>query len=286
VRLAAPFLFRSLRIASCVSSSSPWSLHIDPTPWPPAIARAAALGRTHAAANVAWLKTVQLLGSDSYAAADYPHLEQWIDVITRLDPAFEEPYFFGAALLVTDSKRAPSIDALLQRGEGSFPTVFAFPMMRGFLAQFGLFDAASAAKHYQRAAALPNAPAYLAKHAERLAKEGASCGTILADLKQLTAGASSAQAQTIAEQRFSILEHCLAGLIHRTSVSLRLSGKTKSPTGFPTLAEVEAELGGPVPHPPDRCWVLDLDKAKLAPCPNPNAVSNENTPPPDGAPNP
>jgi hypothetical protein len=239
----------------------------DPTPWPPSIIRVASLGRSHAAANVAWLKTVQLLGSDSYAAADYPHLETWIDLITQLDPAFEEPYFFGAALLVTDAKRAPKIDALLQRGETAFPGVFAFPMMRGFLAQFGLFDASVAAEHYRRAVKLPNAPPYLAAHAERLAKEGASCGSIMADLKELTAGASSAQVQTIAEQRFRILEHCLAGLIQRTSVALRLSQKSSGPNGFPTLAEVEAELGGPVPHPPGRCWHLEFDKATLVPCP-------------------
>lgn len=263
-----PFLLIALLLAALALLAAPApraDSEIDPSPWPMPIVRVASLGRPYAAADVSWLKAVQLLGSDSYAAANHPQLETWIDLITRLDPTFEEPYFFGAVLLVTDRERAPDIDRSLARGEAAFPDRFAFPMMRGFLAQFGLIDAQAAAEHYRRAAAKPNAPAYVRVHAEKLAKEGASCGSIMSDLKDLTAGASAAQAKTIAEQRFDILEHCLARLIERTAVSLRLGGKTAS-GAFATFADVESELGAPVPRPPDRCWQLEADKASLRPC--------------------
>jgi hypothetical protein len=250
---------------------------IDPTPWPPAIVRVASLGRPYAAADVAWLKTVQLLGSDSYAVAGYPKLEAWVDLITRLDPSFEEPYFFGATLLVTNRERAPAINALLERGEQAFPHTFAFPMMRGFLAQFGLLDARMAAEHYRRASMLQGAPPYLTSYAARLEKEGASCATIMSDLKELASSSSSAQAKALGEQRFQILEYCFAGLIRRTAVSLRMNEKIAG--AFATLAEVEAELGAPVPRPPDRCWELKFDTATLVPCP-PGAPTPGPTPAP------
>jgi hypothetical protein len=152
-----PLLLAALMLAAVAYATAPdnrASDDLDPTPWPPAAVRVAALGRSSAAADVAWLKTVQLLGSDAQAAAGYPELEKWIDLITTLDPRFEEPYFFGATLLVTDPERAPQIDALLERGEQVFPGLFHFAMLRGFLAQFGLLDATKASEHYRRASTM------------------------------------------------------------------------------------------------------------------------------------
>ena len=190
---------------------------------------------------------------------------KWIDLVTSLDAGFQEPYFFGATLLVTDPKRAPQIDELLKRGEQAFPHVFQFSMLRGFLAQFGLLDPARAADHYRRAAAMQGAPSYLSGYADRLAREGAGCSTIMADLKQLASTSSSEQASALAEQRGAILEHCIAGLIRSTAIQLRFNGQTQGTHA--TLAEVEAALGAPVPHPPDRCWQLATDVASLGPCP-------------------
>lgn len=240
---------------------------VDPSPWPPEAVRVAALGRHPAAADVAWLKTVQLLGSDAQATAHYPELEKWIDLVTGLDPGFQEPYFFGATLLVTDAERAPQIDVLLDRGERAFPELFHFAMLRGFLAQFGLLDPTKAAVHYRRAAAMEGAPPYLLTYADRLAREGVGCGGIMADLKQLASTSSSAQASALAQERGAILEHCLAGLIRSTAIQLRFNGKTQG--AHATLAEVEASLGAAVPHPPDRCWQLASDNASLGPCPAP-----------------
>lgn len=261
-----PLLLIACVLAAVAVATAPPSRaadDVEPTPWPPAVVRVAALGRTSAAADVAWLKTVQLLGSDAQAAAGYPELEKWIDLITVLDPTFEEPYFFGATLLVTDRERAPQIDALLERGEKAFPELFQLSMLRGFLAQFGLLDSPRAAGHYRRASQMKGAPAYLSAYADRLAREGAGCANIMADLKQLAASTSTAQADALAQQRGAILEHCLAGLVNATATQLRLN----NPKGTPaTLADVEAALGYSVPRPPDRCWHLEFDRAKLVPC--------------------
>lgn len=234
---------------------------IDATPWPPGIVRVAALGRTYAASDIVWLKTVQLLGSNEQAAKEWPQLERWIELVTELDPSFEEPYFLGAILLVTDPRRSPDVDRLLERGQNAFPKLYHLPMLRGFVAQFGSLDPRAAAAHYERASRLPNAPAHLAALAKRLAKETNDCQSVIADLALFGGGSSREQRETLATQRGAILEHCLKRRIDDAATQLFLDNGRHA-----TIEEVEKVLG-PLPHPPDRCWTIAAARSSLVPCP-------------------
>ena len=57
--------------------------------WPLPARRLVALGRPSAAAKLAWLKTIQLIGSADYERRGFPTLETWLESITSLDPSFE-----------------------------------------------------------------------------------------------------------------------------------------------------------------------------------------------------
>ena len=70
----------------------------DERAWPVTAVRTASLGRPLAAAELAWLKTIQLIGSADYERRGFPTLDDWLDVITSLDPSFDDPYLLGATL--------------------------------------------------------------------------------------------------------------------------------------------------------------------------------------------
>jgi hypothetical protein len=239
---------------------------VDARPWPQPVIRVAALGRTHAAADVLWLKTVQIVGGDQRATAGvpFPFLEQWIDVITQLDPSFEDPYYVGAALLVTDDKRTDAVDALLGRAEQNFPLDATYPMLRGFLHQFGKLDPGTAAQYYRRAASKAGAPTFLAAHAARLELESHDCSHVLSDLAQLSAASSpSLRALFQARGTDDLLERCVAGMIRRAAVRYRLQNNKAA-----TLeALISAGSIAAPPSPPGRCWHIKDDVASLGPCP-------------------
>ena len=97
-------------------------------------------GDRRVAADLAWLATVQRLGSSSYLDAGLPGLEQWIDTGTALDPSFENLYFIAAAFLTALPERVERVDALLARGEQHLPHSSMLPMARGLLFYFGRYD--------------------------------------------------------------------------------------------------------------------------------------------------
>lgn len=245
---------------------SPRSGSTSLAPWPEPVVRAAALGRTYAGADIAWMKTVQLIGDVNQERRGYPSLDEWVDLTTRLDPRFDLPYFFGAVLLVTDDARAPHVDALLARGEEAMPEFFSLAMFRGFLAYFGRLDAKTAAEHYRRAAAKPQAPGWLKLFADRIEREEDSCDGVMRRLAQVSDEASGAQGRALASSQGKVLVHCLKTRLERAAAAWRV----RRGGGVPTVADVARDglIEDPVPAPPGMCWSLDEDqKASLAPCP-------------------
>ena len=232
----------------------------DELAWPLPAMKAAALGRPFAAANVAWLKTIQLIGSADYERRGFPTLDGWLEVITSLDPSFEDPYFLGATLLVTDSSRTLAVERLLARGEAAAPDVFSFALMRGFVAQFGALDPQAAAAHYRRAAAMKNAPSYLTAHAERLERERVGCANVFDDLSRVSVS-PAAQAASL-ERSGAIFEHCVAGMIRRAAVQYRM--QTGRPATVAALVK-EGTIEDP-PRPPGRCWTIEHDRPRLIDC--------------------
>ena len=231
-------------------------------PWPPSVVKAVALGRQWAGADVAWLQVVQLVGSPRSHAAGYPFLDEWVNTVTQLDPGFEIAYFFGAVLLVTDRARGAHMDSILARGEAAIPDSHELPLLRAFIAHFGTLAMEDAAAHYERASQKPTAPAYIKGLAQRLRESGMRCEELLAQLKTVGSGTSSARLDLLRGEQGTILENCVRTRIESAAASYRIeTGKSA------TIEELVAagRIAEPL-HPPGRCWKLDGASADLVPC--------------------
>ncbi|MBI1949162.1 MAG: hypothetical protein HYS27_25970 [Deltaproteobacteria bacterium] len=240
----------------------------DGTPPPEAVGRAAALGRTYAASDLAWLRTVQLMGDPVLEQARWPHLEEWVDLTTRFDPTFETPYHFGALLLVGDPVRAQVADRMLARGEVAQPTSFSLPAMRGFIAYFSQLDPAAAALHYHRAARLPGAPPFFEAFARRLEHQGQTCAQMLRDLNSLAAGETAEKRRALLAGREQIVLGCVEGqLKNAASVYRTRHGRNGS------LDELRAAglLAEEPFAPPGRCWQVVSGRPSLVSCAPPGA---------------
>ncbi|MCC7070097.1 MAG: hypothetical protein IT383_02175 [Deltaproteobacteria bacterium] len=238
----------------------------DERPPPEAISRAVALGRPYAAADAAWLRTVQLIGNPTKEAARWPGLEDWVDLTTRLDPRFEAPYHFGALLLVGDPARAPAADRMLERGQRALPESFSLPAMRGFIAYFTMLDPASAAEHYHEAARLPGAPPYLEQFAKRLEHQGHTCAAMLRDLTGLAAHQDAHKRAAFLAGRDRMLLGCVEGQLRAAAGAFRTrTGRDGS------LDELRgAGLLADEPWAPEgQCWRVDSGRPLLEPCPPP-----------------
>ena len=233
-------------------------------PPPEAMARGAALGRSYAAADVAWLRTVQLIGDPVAERLRWPSLEEWVDLTTRLDPTFVAPYFFGAAMLVGDTERARNVDQILRRGQEAMPVSFSFPMMRGFIAYFALLDPAAAATHYREAAGLPGAPRYLEAFASRLETQVHTCGQMLKDLNALAAEEGVDRRRAMLAEREPILVACVEGQLKNAAGAYRNAhGRNGSLAELREAGLVTGELFAPK----GRCWVVNGGRPALVPCP-------------------
>lgn len=235
----------------------------DSAPPPEAVTRVAALGRSHAAADVIWLRTVQLIGDPKAERRRWPSLEHWVDLTTRLDPAFATPYFFGAALLVGDPKRVAIADQLLERGQAAIPNDFSFPMMRGYIAYFGRLDPAGAAAQYRAASRLPGAPRYLEAFATRLETQAHNCTELLRNLSALAAAETPERRRAMLAEREPIAIGCVEGSLKNAAGAYRNRYGRDG-----TLEELRAEglLSGQLYAPPGQCWKLSSGRPSLGPC--------------------
>lgn len=254
--------------AAVVAAPGPARHESSTQVWSEPVVRAASLGRPHAAADIVWMKTVQLIGDAREERRGYPSLDEWVDLASRLDPRFDLPYFFGVVLLVTDDERAPRVDEILARGEAALPDVFSLPMFRGFLAYFGRLDPRAAAAHFRRAAALPGSPAYLVRFAARLEREEDTCSALLRDLREVSRATGGTQGKALDDSREKVLIHCLETRIERAANAWRVRNAQR----VPTLEDLvkDGAIDPQLPAPPGLCWSLDPSQnASLAPCPSP-----------------
>ncbi|MBM4280667.1 MAG: hypothetical protein FJ137_07855 [Deltaproteobacteria bacterium] len=203
----------------------------------------ASLGRSEVAADLAWLRLVQLIGDVRYARARYPALEQWIALIVDLHPRLVGPFYFGVTLLLGDPHRRDTVEQLLDVAERRLPDDYRFSLERGVLAYFGRFDALAAADHLERAAKKPDAPPFVGMLAKTLRSRGVMCNAIAADAASIAQGAAVLGDRTI---------DCVKRRIEAASAAARLN---EDP--FNTLDELIAR--GHLPPGalvPGVCWEL------------------------------
>jgi hypothetical protein len=241
------------------------SSFVPAQPLPAAVYEVALLGRRAAAADLVWLRTIQLIGSRPYSEARYPHLEDWADVITALDPGYQMPPATVAVLLVTETDRAERVDALLARAEERDATGFYFPMLRGFVAYFGRRDLPAAAAHYERAGER-GGPPYVKAFAKRLRTRALQCTELIDDLAAV-ARSDGVDRDALRSRSTDIVVSCFKQEIEHAATRFRLD-RQASATSLQQL--VSAGYLPAVPQTPaGSCWDFNGIDVQLVACRGP-----------------
>jgi hypothetical protein len=125
----------------------------------------AALGYETAAADVAWLRTIQYYGEHRLTDQKYDRIGHLMTVVTELDPRFTQPYVFGAFVMAQELHQPERGLALLGRGLRANPDRWELAFQIGFLHYVCTHDYAAAARYFTLAARMPGHDDY----AERFA---------------------------------------------------------------------------------------------------------------------
>lgn len=118
---------------------------------------AASLGYQALIADALYLWSIQYYGHQ-VAAEGRQYLWRIFDVITDLDPQFEDAYLTGALMMGSDLGDADMAMRLLAKGAARNPEGWIYPLESGYYAWMSLGDHELAAEYFDKASALPGAP--------------------------------------------------------------------------------------------------------------------------------
>ena len=154
-----------------------------------AFLREVALGYEQAAASLAWIRTVQYYGEHTRTDKQFDMLYHMCNITTDLDPRFEEPYVFGALVLLTEGKQPTAGMKLLEKGRGQNPDNWRIHFETGFCYYIAWEDYQMASYYFSKAAAMPGAPEQAKRFAAWVSYRAGDLRTSLylwADLAQRT----------------------------------------------------------------------------------------------------
>src|SRR4030066_2045893 len=123
----------------------------------------AVLGYEQLAADIIWLKPIQVIGEDTVTPGGYDWVYHALDVVTTLDPKFAYAYQLGGVTLSVLGKAPEKSNFLLIKGMKEYPDVWQVPFYIGFNNFFYLNDYGRAAEYMAKASELPGHPASLQK---------------------------------------------------------------------------------------------------------------------------
>jgi tetratricopeptide (TPR) repeat protein len=133
-------------------------------------------------ADAYWLQTIQYYGEHVDTDQEYDRLKPMLDLVSKLSPSFDRAYLFGAYALL-DAGLVNDAYRLLERGFAENPAAWRIATNAGILMySYGPEDVkrAVAAGWFEKAAAVPGAPLYVARIAARLLGEGGETEKALA----------------------------------------------------------------------------------------------------------
>ncbi len=172
-----------------------------------------AFGFDNLLADVYWMRAVVYYGSErrsSESKKTYSLLYPYLDLVTTLDPDFRVAYRFGAIFLAEASPggagRPDLAMALLQRGLQHEPNGWEYMYDIGFLHFWTRQDYHAAAEWFDRAAALPGAPAWLRPLAAVTLTQGGDRDTARRMWQQLAASSTLDWIRSSAERRLLQLD--------------------------------------------------------------------------------
>ncbi len=134
--------------------------------------RLVSLGYDQLIADFYWLAFISYIGDGAARAVDQSKLaDQYLDLITGLDPHFVQPYWFCAFTVGSAEQRPLRANAIIQRGIRANPENWYLPYIAGInLYLFG-HDEVAASKYYALSAKMPGSPSWMGRQARILASK-------------------------------------------------------------------------------------------------------------------
>lgn len=123
---------------------------------------AASLGFQTALADALYLWSIQYYGHNR-SQEGRRHLWRIFDVITDLDPRYQDAYLTGALIMAIDMGDAELAIRLLDKGAEANPADWIYLMEAGHYAWIALDDYRRAADYFDRALELPGTPRLLSR---------------------------------------------------------------------------------------------------------------------------
>lgn len=150
----------------------------------PAVARRLALSYDLVAADVYWIRALQVFGSARKETAqdrEYALLYPMLDMATGLDPHFNIAYRFGAIFLSEPKPAGPGrpdlAEKLLLKGIAASPHKWQYMQDIGFVHFWAMRDYKGAAEWFERGSKVPGAAWFLKPLAATTLAQGGHRGT-------------------------------------------------------------------------------------------------------------
>jgi hypothetical protein len=125
----------------------------------------AAVGERIAWSDLLWLRAVQYYGLHRETDNTFGRMAHVFDIITTLDPQFQNAYVFGGTSLCQEGHQFDAGVLLLEKGARNNPTAWIYPFELGFVHYLGKRSLTRATFEFAQAARLPNSPDYCERFA-------------------------------------------------------------------------------------------------------------------------
>jgi hypothetical protein len=246
-----------------------------------------ALGFDNLVADAYWIRSVVYYGGQrrSSGTPNYDLLYPLLDLVTTLDSRFSAAYRFGAIFLTEGYPAGPGRPdqaiALLEKGIRLNPQRWEYVHDIGFVYYWTLQDYRAAAREFDRAAALPGAPAWLKPLAAVTLTEGGDRRTSRLMWQQMLANSDTDWIRQSAERRLMQLDaldqidamnrvaaQVASGLGRpvrswaELAPALRLRGVPADPAGAPYVVDPGTGLVGVSPESP--LWPMPTEPKRAA----------------------
>lgn len=127
------------------------------------------LGFDQLIADCYWLAFINYVGDTNARRVDqHRRADDFLDLITTLDPHFVQPYWFAAFVVGNDQRNPSRAQELIDRGITANPDNWYLPYIGGVNQYLFAHEEVKAAKYYRRASRYPGAPKWLARQADIL----------------------------------------------------------------------------------------------------------------------
>ena len=125
----------------------------------------AAMGDATSWSDLLWLRAVQYYGLHRETDNTFVQMAHVFDVVTSLDPRFQNAYVFGGTSLCQEGKQFDAGVRLLEKGARNNPTAWVYPFELGFVHYLGKRNLTRATFEFAQAARQPNSPDYCQRFA-------------------------------------------------------------------------------------------------------------------------